>query len=63
MQAVQVILSDIYLSTLPSLSTVTPATTKDSPKSPEELVTSYSRTKKQPLYRLYYDLHKKYDQV
>ena len=27
----------------------------------EELVLSYTRTKKLPLYRLYYDLHKKYD--
>lgn len=27
----------------------------------EELVLSYSRTKKLPLYRLYYDLHKKFD--
>ena len=45
------------------LSLVPSATTKDSPKSPEELVTSYSRTKKQPLYKLYYDLHKKYDQA
>ena len=27
----------------------------------QELVLSYTRTKKLPLYRLYYDLHKKYD--
>jgi hypothetical protein len=31
--------------------------------SSEELVLSYSRTKKLPLYRLYYDLHKKYDKA
>ena len=29
----------------------------------EELVLSYTRTKKLPLYRLYYDLHKKYDKA
>ena len=34
---------------------------KEGRKPSQELVLSYTRTKKLPLYRLYYDLHKKYD--